>query len=541
MRESVLHHYPNNEAARSFKASSGWQKRFMGRYGIVWRRRNDNAKKGVAELLVPVAAFINELRAFRRANPDDVDLVFGEFGEYNTFDVDQVPMPFASSDPRTLEFHGVERVWVKAPGSGLDKRQGTLQLVIRPLGRQPKPCLLFRGTPTAKMKRDYDRKNRETEEGLYDPDIDVLWQAKAWADTVTCIEWAEGPFKAFVDAELPEQESLLLADNLSSQTKLAFGDAVKTSCRAQLQFGPKGATYIWQPVDHHIGREYTRRMATKYDDWMAKEFEQYCNGHVTAGQRRVLMTKWAGEVYRELEAEREEFERKGERSRFYKAFLRTGCLVTADGSGDDQIKPHSSIVGDLADKFNSILEVGRQRAPLRPRESFIIELSASEYEDETSADDDGDEYNSEDQDDEPGEDSDDDDGQREPIPDSMELNFEQDEAEEIRAARSAIGQEREEEMRDFSMALRIARQDGYAVAPSFSGRNGEREYNGRRQELYDQRLAEFETERGRKATSSQIDRIWNEAARDACAAPAADPDPGDGRRRSSRSKRHRLH
>ena len=56
---------------------------------------------------------------------------------------------------------------------------------------------------------------------------------------------------------------------------------------------------------------------------------QYCNDHVTAGQRRVLMSKWAGEVlvYREqLEAEREECERKlkGERSRFYiKAFLRT--------------------------------------------------------------------------------------------------------------------------------------------------------------------------------------------------------------------------
>ena len=63
MRESVLHHQPNNEAARRFKASAGWQKRFMGRYGIVWRRRNDNAKKGVAELLLPVAAFINDLRA----------------------------------------------------------------------------------------------------------------------------------------------------------------------------------------------------------------------------------------------------------------------------------------------------------------------------------------------------------------------------------------------------------------------------------------------------------------------------------------------
>ena len=72
----------------------------------------------------------------------------------------------STSDPRTLEFHGVERVWVKATGSVSNLSPAS----------------------TAKMKRDYDSKNRETEEGLYDPDIDVLWQAKAWADTVTCIE-----------------------------------------------------------------------------------------------------------------------------------------------------------------------------------------------------------------------------------------------------------------------------------------------------------------------------------------------------------------
>lgn len=101
--------------------------------------------------------FITKLRAYRRAAPDEDDSVFGKFGELTTFNVNQVPMPFASSDPRTLEFLGTRRVWVKAPGSGLDKRQGTLQLAIRPRGRQPKPCLLFRGTPTKKMKRDCDK------------------------------------------------------------------------------------------------------------------------------------------------------------------------------------------------------------------------------------------------------------------------------------------------------------------------------------------------------------------------------------------------
>ena len=109
----------------------------------------------------------------------------------------------------------------------------------------------------------------------------------------------------------------------------------------------------------------------------------------------------------------------------------------------------------------------------------------------------------------------------------------------MRADDLAIGQEREEEIRDFSIpALRIARQDGYAVV--IQRVNTERKYNGRRQELYDhamQRLAEYESERGRKATASQVDRIWNEAARDAGTAPEEE-DAGDGRRISARSKRH---
>jgi hypothetical protein len=48
----------------------------------------------------------------------------------------------------------------------------------------------------------------------------------------------------------------------------------------------------------------------------------------------------------------------------------------------------------------------------------------------------------------------------EPLPDGMELGFEEDERALIAAARVAIGEENEEELRDFNMAARIARQDG---------------------------------------------------------------------------------
>ena len=38
-----------------------------------------------------------------------------------------------------------EKVWISQPGSGLDKRQCTLQICLRGEGEQPKVGIIFRG------------------------------------------------------------------------------------------------------------------------------------------------------------------------------------------------------------------------------------------------------------------------------------------------------------------------------------------------------------------------------------------------------------
>ena len=47
---------------------------------------------------------------------------------------------------------------------------------------------------------------------------------------------------------------------------------------------------------------------------------------ISAKQRRVLMTKWTAEAWKGLTADK---------LFFMKLFERTGCLITADGSDDD--------------------------------------------------------------------------------------------------------------------------------------------------------------------------------------------------------------
>jgi hypothetical protein len=221
-----------------FKASAGWFKRFMKRHHLSWRRRNNIKNKSVAELVPSWLAHINKLRKLRTQNPDDMDpdagllgaldaleknlgSVYGKYGLLRTFSLDQVPLPFASDDPITLEYIGTRRVWIKQLGSGLEKRQCTLQLCIRPIGKQCEPCLLFRGAASFKPKKDGDKsqlqKARESEEAEYDPDVFVVWQKKAWADLAASLVWVQDFFSNWVQSNIGSVEALLICDNLSSQ------------------------------------------------------------------------------------------------------------------------------------------------------------------------------------------------------------------------------------------------------------------------------------------------------------------------------------
>ena len=56
------------------------------------------------------------------------------------------------------------------------------------------------------------------------------------------------------------------------------------------------------------------------------------DSHFTAKDRRILITHWAAEAWNKLtSSEYEDF--------LWKAWRKTGCLITADGSEDELIKP----------------------------------------------------------------------------------------------------------------------------------------------------------------------------------------------------------
>ena len=259
-------------------------------------------------------------------------------------------------------------------------------MMIRPRGKQPKPVLIFKGSP------GYWEEHEERES--YDPDVGVHFQKKAWADRDTCNAWAKKELKTFMEevwAEMgldsdddEEPMALLLADNLDGQTHEDFERNV-SSIGVELMLGPPNTTDIWQPVDHNIGAFYHRRMGELYDRWMGDVSThggaQY-DSLVPASIRRIMLTEWVGQCWRELETEREEKEEKGVPSIFESAFVDTGCMITADMTGDGDIKELKKIQKvrkDLKLKSKSELLKEITEEDRKP-EPFIIYLSDSEEE-----------------------------------------------------------------------------------------------------------------------------------------------------------------
>ena len=101
------------------------------------------------------------------------------------FNVDQSPLPFVINVKRTyeqIEKNHAEKNWIAQPGSGLDKRQCTLQIITRAEGEQPRIAIIFRGK---------GKQIRQEEKNAWHQDVDVYWQTNAWADTEVSLNWAK--------------------------------------------------------------------------------------------------------------------------------------------------------------------------------------------------------------------------------------------------------------------------------------------------------------------------------------------------------------
>jgi len=118
-------------------------------------------------------------------------------------------MPFVVDQQKTYEITKPgdkhSKTWIRQSGSGLDKRQCTLQVCIRGDSEQARIAIIFRG----KGKRI-----REDEQDAWHPDVDIYWQENAWADTACSVKWVEKTLQPLVK---DLDQFVLFVDNLTAQ------------------------------------------------------------------------------------------------------------------------------------------------------------------------------------------------------------------------------------------------------------------------------------------------------------------------------------
>ncbi|KAK3260876.1 hypothetical protein CYMTET_30189 [Cymbomonas tetramitiformis] len=139
----------------------------------------------------------------------------------------------------------------------------------------------------------------------------------------SCIPWLR--------EHIPDDESVIFADNLDAQIQPEYLANQKEKASSLGWSLLKGGTHWSQPVDQGAGRELKRDIDYEQNEWLEvlENLEKWENTELSASDRRILMTWWAGNGYK----------RTCGRVDFNRYFEKTGCLLDVNGEGDDKITP----------------------------------------------------------------------------------------------------------------------------------------------------------------------------------------------------------
>ena len=200
-----------------------------------------------------------------------------------------------------------------------------MSICFSPGGTQPRIAVIFKG----KGKRI-----SAVEKEAWDPDIDIYFQPNGWGGVVFCTEWAKVTLKPAVQGK--HHFFLLffaLFKNLEGEQNPKFKDAV-SSCGGIVWYGLANATDNRQPVDAGYGQRLEGKKKQEFFTWLDDDENcerWYGQAMFTASEKRILITKWVEDAYREFLSSKHD-------DLHYSWFQKTGCLSTIDGSDDKFIQ-----------------------------------------------------------------------------------------------------------------------------------------------------------------------------------------------------------
>ena len=106
-------------------------------------------------------------------------------------------------------------------------------------------------------------------------------------------------------------------------------ECLRSKCNTEPVFVPAGTTSLVQPVDVVFNKPFKAAIEKMTTIHLQENLNDYVTGKISASQRRILFTKWVGQAWEELSANKDMIVR---------SFEKCGISVPIDGSEDSTIK-----------------------------------------------------------------------------------------------------------------------------------------------------------------------------------------------------------
>ena len=297
------------DKADDFKYSDRWFQRFCKRYGISLRRKTHTSQKAPSDLRKPIENFHAKLLRERKR---------GTYKLADLANMDQTPLPFVLEDNKTYATKGSDEIWCATGSSGLDKRQCTVQLTIFANGSaHVPPLLIFRGKGM--------RINQE-ERRKWDKRVSVKFQEKAWCDERIMKDWiSEHWGNTLVNPKTVGSDGKILFADVHTAQQTQAVKIMLRKCDTTLINVPPGTTSRVQPLDVAINKPFKTYVREQFEKHLNENLQLYLENKLTAGDRRILTTKWVANAWQKV---------KQNKDLIIRSFLKCGISNSLDGSED---------------------------------------------------------------------------------------------------------------------------------------------------------------------------------------------------------------
>ena len=120
----------------------------------------------------------------------------------------------------------------------------------------------------------------------------------------------------------------LVLDVHRAQKTKAIQKMLEEDCQTSITYIPGGCTSLVQPLDVSFNKPFksaVERLATQH---LQDNLDTYVKGQINASERHILFTKWVGQTWEEVSANRD---------MVIRSFKKCGIAVPIDGSEDHEI------------------------------------------------------------------------------------------------------------------------------------------------------------------------------------------------------------